>query len=194
MSFQQKISNEEVAALDLCGFSGEVLVVDDQQSMARAEELLSGEMILGFDTETRPSFSKGVSYGLSLLQLSTASCALLFRVGKYPLSEKVLKVLSSRKVLKIGAAIRDDINAIRKVQRFTPAGFVDLQSVVGQWGIEELSVKKMTAIVLGFRLSKAQRLSNWDASKLSSAQCDYAAMDAWVCREIYLQLSATAKV
>ncbi len=158
--------------------------------MLKAEKLLSGCSILGFDTETRPSFSKNVHHSLSLLQLSTQKAALLFRVKQFPLSDKIVRVLEDKDVLKIGAAIRDDIKSLNKVAPFEAAGFIDLQTIIYKWGIEEKSVRKMAAIVLGIRVSKAQRLSNWDATKLTTAQMEYAATDAWVCREIYLKLNS----
>ncbi len=185
MSELLKISNEELAALPLCRFEGEMIVVDSPQSMARAEEVLRGERLLGFDTETRPSFTRGVVHKLSLLQLSTAKVGMLFRPRKFPLSAAVISVLEDEKVVKVGAAIRDDIKALRGVAPHNPKGFVDLQNIVEQWGIGELSVKKMAAVVLGVRLSKAQRLSNWDATSLTHAQKEYATLDAWVCREIF---------
>ncbi len=189
MGYMSNISNEDVASLDLRGFEGEILVVDDERSMRRAEELLIGQSLLGFDTETRPSFSKHVHHTVSLLQLSTQSVAVLFRLKRCALSPTILDIMSSDKVLKVGAAIRDDIKALRSFQDFTPSGFIDLQSIIEQWGIAEKSVRKMAAIVLAIRISKAQRLSNWDATKLTPSQVDYAAMDAWVCREIYVRLN-----
>ncbi len=188
MEYQSNITNEEVTALELQNFEGEIVIVEDERSLRRAEELLSGEKILGFDTETRPSFSKKVHYSVSLLQLSGRDFAVLFRLKKCSLPDSIVSILTDKNIVKVGAAIRDDIKILRGVKEFTPAGFIDLQSIIGQWEIKELSVRKMAAIVLGIRVSKAQRLSNWEATKLTSAQIDYAAMDAWVCREIYTTL------
>lgn len=186
--YQATITNDEINELPMGRFPGRVLVVDSEAAMREAEAVLAGETLLGYDTETRPSFQKGLKYGMALVQISTADTALLFRVKQMPLSEAVRSVLSSPEVIKVGAAIRDDIRGMRKVAEFRPAGFVDLQSVVGRWGIEELSVKKMAAIVLGIKVSKAQRLTNWEAVRLTEPQQEYAAMDAWVCREMYLRL------
>lgn len=186
--YQATITNDEINGMPVGHFPGRVLVVDSEQTMRQAEALLRGETLLGYDTETRPSFQKGTKYGMALVQISTADTALLFRVKMAPLSENIRAVLSSPDIIKVGAALRDDIRGMRKVAEFRPAGFVDLQSVVKRWGIEELSVKKMAAIVLGMKVSKAQRLTNWEAVRLTEPQQDYAAMDAWVCREIYLRL------
>lgn len=186
--FSANITNEEINQLPVVHFTGRVIVVDSAEKMLQAEEVLQSATIIGFDTETRPAFQKGLSYKMSLLQLSTDDTALLFRLHLVELSATIVNILQSNKVLKIGAAIRDDIRGLQKVKRHKPAGFVDLQSMVGKWGIEGVSVKKMAGIILGIKVSKAQRLSNWEAQQLTPAQIDYAAIDAWVCREIYIKL------
>ncbi|MEG1463522.1 MAG: 3'-5' exonuclease [Mucinivorans sp.] len=192
--FEATISNEQASALEVSGFAGEIVVVDDDASMARAEELLAGEKLLGIDTETRPAFQKGTSYPLALLQVSTPEVSLLFRVQKVKLTPRIIAILQDKNVLKIGAALRDDIKALQKTQPFTPAGFVDLQTIIRRWGIEEKSVRKMAAIVLGFKVSKAQRLSNWEAVRLTTAQQAYAATDAWVCLRIYQVLKTNKEI
>lgn len=184
-NFEATITKEQVSALPPRSFSGEVLVVDSQETMRQAEDILRGQTLLGFDTETRPAFKKGEYHNLALLQISTSQTAILFRLQLEPLSSEVIAMLENEKVKKIGAAIADDIKAIQRMSRFTPRGFVDLQHIVSDWGIEDRSVRKMAAIILGFKVSKAQRLSNWEAVRLTDAQQDYAAMDAWVCRKIF---------
>lgn len=104
------------------------------------------------------------------------------------LPKKLSSLLASDKVIKVGAAVTDDIRGLQKYREFTPRAFVDLQKIVGDYGIHDRSVKKMSAIILGFRISKAQQLSNWEAGTLSESQMKYAATDAWVCREMYLRL------
>ena len=106
---------------------------------------------------------------------------------------RLCSLLASDKIIKVGAAIHDDIRGLQKHAPFKVGGFVDLQKIVWEWGIRDKAVKKMTAIVLGFRISKTQQLSNWEAEKLSDSQCRYAATDAWVCRQMYLQLMKTEK-
>lgn len=180
---------DEVTQLELCSFEGEVIVVDSPQTMLIAENILAGEKLLGFDTETRPAFQKGLHYDLALMQISTATTALLFRLQLQPLSKTVVAMLEDESVKKIGAAIRDDIKAIKRLSPFADRGFIDLQNIVHNWGIEEKSVRKLAAIVLGGKVSKAQRLSNWEAVRLTVPQQQYAATDAWVCREIFIELS-----
>lgn len=190
--FATTITNDQINELPVVHFTGRVIVVDNQQTMTEAEQALTGATVIGFDTETRPAFQKGLSYKMSLLQLSTQDTAVLIRLQMVELSPTIIRILQSAAVLKIGAAIRDDIRGLQKVKRYKPAGFIDLQSIVGDWGIESLSVKKMAAIVLGIKVSKAQRLSNWDAQQLTPSQIDYAAVDAWVCREIFVRLKSMA--
>lgn len=188
--YQATITNEDINVLPLATFGGQIVVVDTPEAMAEAAEVLGKQTIIGYDTETRPSFQKGRNYKVALLQLSTGEVAYLFRLNIIKLSDEMIKVLESAKILKIGAAIRDDIKTMQKHRPFKPAGFIDLQSVIGKYGIEELSVKKMSAIVLGVRVSKAQRLSNWEAANLTESQQHYAAVDAWICRQIYTKLIA----
>lgn len=186
--YQPTISTEELDTYPVGHFPGRILVVDSPETLLEAEQILAGATLLGYDTETRPSFEKGIRHNVSLIQIATADTALLFRVGLQPLSETVCRLLSSPDILKVGAALRDDLRGMRRVADFRAAGFLDLQSLVSHWEIEELSVKKMAAIVLRLKISKAQRLTNWEADRLTPAQQDYAALDAWVCREIYLRL------
>lgn len=187
--FQESITSEEVNALPIGAFHGEIVVVDTPQAIVEAAAYLSAQPLIGFDTETRPSFSKGVSNKISLLQLSSEERAFLFRLNKVALERPLLRLLESPKTIKIGAAIRDDIRGLQKLRCFTPKGFVDLQRLVGKYGINELSLRKMAAITLQIKISKAQRLSNWEAATLTPAQQLYAATDAWVSREIYVRLT-----
>ncbi len=190
MQYPETIATEELAILPYAEFNGRIVVVNSYATMHMAEKVLSEAEMVGFDTETRPSFTKGISYKTSLLQLSTEDTAFLFRIRQLKLSHKMLNILASPDIKKIGAAVRDDIKGLQKsAGKFIPAGFIDLQSIVPIFGIKELSVRKMSAIVLGEKVSKAQRLSNWEAKKLTDAQQMYAATDAWVCLKIYKRLN-----
>ena len=161
----------------------------------RAVNYLRRQKILGFDTETRPCFSPDQPrYGVALLQLSGPEKAYLFRVNNLGMHRRLCSLLSDEKIVKVGAAVTDDIRGLQKRHDFVPRSFVDLQRIVGDYGIKDKSVKKMTAIILGFRISKTQQLSNWEAEVLSESQAMYAATDAWVCREMYLKLLASEKV
>ena len=191
--FVPKIGNEETAALPAVEFGGAICVVDREEQVAAACEELMRQPMIGFDTETRPSFRPGVMYRVALLQLSAPERCYLFRLNRIALSKPLLQLLESPEVLKIGADVAGDLRSLRQLRRFRDGGFVDLQTLAPAWGIEEKSLRKLSAIVLGKRVSKAQRLSNWEAATLTSKQQLYAATDAWVCTEIYRRLLDTPK-
>ncbi len=197
LSFSAKITNEQMFGLPVIAFPGRIRVVDTEQAIERACEELRQAGVIGFDTETRPSFRAGVVHRVALLQLSTREAAYLFRLNRIPLARPILALLEDDHVTKVGAAIRGDLRALHDLRHFRERGFVDLQQLAPQWGIEEKSVRKLSAIVLGQRVSKAQRLSNWEAQTLTAKQQLYAATDAWVCVRIYdrlLQCNEKSKV
>ncbi|MBN2485953.1 MAG: 3'-5' exonuclease domain-containing protein 2 [Bacteroidales bacterium] len=187
-AFRPTISKEEISELPVRHFQGEIFYIDTYEKFMKVNGFLKNEKVLGFDTETRPSFKKGATNGVSLLQLSTVNKAFLFRINKIGLPEELKSILSSDEILKIGVAIHDDLISLKKVAHFVPAGFIDLQHIAKDYGIEEKGLKKLAAIVLGFKISKRQQTSNWEAEVLSQPQIEYAATDAWVCYEIYNRL------
>ena len=188
--FKESVSPQEIEKLEYASFPGKIYVIDSVGAeFNRAIAYLRAQKVIGFDTETRPTFTPGQpQYGVALLQLSGPDKAFLFRVKTMGMHRRLCNLMASDKVIKVGAAIHDDIKGLQKLNSFVPAGFVDLQKIVCEWGIRDKSVKKMAAIIMGIRISKSQQLSNWEADKLSDAQCLYAATDAWVCREMYLRL------
>ena len=189
------ITPEELDKLELGTFPGKIYVIDELgKPFDEAIRYLKHKTIIGFDTESRPCFSAGQPhYGVSLLQLSGAEKAYLFRIKSIGMHKKLCKILADENIIKVGAAVNDDIRGLQRVGDFEPAAFVDLQKIVGDYGIRDKSVKKMTAIILGIRISKSQQLSNWEAETLSEAQQAYAATDAWVCREMYKKLLRSKK-
>jgi len=194
--FQISISPEEIAALELASFPGEIVVVNEAEGpvMDQAVRYLKKQRILGFDTETRPTFSpEQHSSGTALLQLSGPGKCYLFRLKKTGLPRGLAAVLANQNILKIGAATLDDVRGLQKITKFAAKGFVDLQTMVWEYGVRDKSVKKMAAIILGVKISKAQQLSNWEAERLSEGQQKYAATDAWICREMYLRLEKSEK-
>ena len=188
--FKECVTPQEIEKLEYASFPGKIYVIDSVGAeFNRAIAYLRSQKIIGFDTETRPTFTPSQPrYGVALLQLSGPDKAFLFRVNKIGMHRRLCNLLSSSKILKVGAAIHDDIRGLQRLRDFHPDGFTDLQKIVCEWGIRDKSVKKMAAIILGIRISKTQQLSNWEAEKLSDSQCMYAATDAWVCREMYLKL------
>ncbi|MBP5741693.1 MAG: 3'-5' exonuclease domain-containing protein 2, partial [Bacteroidales bacterium] len=176
-------------------FKGEIHVIDKPgKEFDNAVRYLKNKKVIGFDTESRPSFTANQPhYGVSLLQLSGAEKAFLFRIKTLGMQKKLCNILSNENIIKVGAAVTDDIRGLQKYTDFTPGGFVDLQKIVWEYGIKDKSVKKMAAIILKVRISKTQQLSNWEAESLSDSQKAYAATDAWVCREMYKKLMRSKK-
>ena len=191
----ESITPEELEKLEFASFSGKIQVIDSVGAeFNRAIAYLRSQKIIGFDTETRPCFGPNQPrYGVSLLQLSGPGKAYLFRLKSMGMHRRLCNLLSDKRIIKVGAAIHDDIRGLQKLHEFKADGFVDLQKIVADYGIRDKSVKKMTAIILGFRISKTQQLSNWEAEELSESQCKYAATDAWVCREMYIKLMNSEK-
>lgn len=196
MIFKPTISPEELENLKVAEFSGEVIIVDkENEDYYEALEYLSRQKILGFDTETKPVFQANVKRnGVALLQLSGGERAYIFRLTEIGMPESLCKILSTKKILKVGAAVNEDIKGLQRYTKFIPRGFVDLQAEGAGWGIKEKSVRKMAAIIMGLRVSKSQQLSNWEAEVLTQGQISYAAIDAWVCRQMYLKLLSTPKM
>ncbi len=189
-----KISNEESAKLPPLAFEGEIIVVDKVDQIEAACRDIARYPIIGFDTETRPSFKAGVTYKVALLQLSTPLKCYLFRLNKIPLDKAILSILERKDIIKLGADVLGDLRSLRQLRNFKDNGFVDLQKIIEQYGIGEKSLRKMSALVLGYRISKAQRLSNWEAATFTAQQMQYAATDAWACIEIYNKLMKMKKV
>ena len=152
------------------------------------------QKVIGFDTETRPVFAANMPHhDVALLQLSGPDKAYLFRVNKLGMRKLMCSVLSNPDIIKVGAAVHDDVRGLQHYRRFEARNFVDLQKIASEWGVRDKSVKKMSAIILGCRISKTQQLSNWEAEDLSRSQQLYAATDAWICREMYLKLLSSEK-
>ncbi|HOU02615.1 MAG: 3'-5' exonuclease domain-containing protein 2 [Bacteroidales bacterium] len=187
--YQNNISAEEIQNYDLHWFKGRIVLVDNLAAFNSVIPALLKEKYLGFDTETKPSFRKGHKNKVSLIQFSTVDTAYLFRINKIGFPGDLSRILADAGITKIGVAVRDDIRYLRTLKKFNPDGFVDLQNYVKEFGIESSGLKKLTAIILGFRISKRQQVTDWEAKELTEAQQIYAATDAWVCREIYMKLN-----
>ena len=186
--YQGNITAEDLALCELSWFKGEIVLVDNLKTYYEVFPRLMGADLLGFDTETKPTFRKGGKNPVSLLQLSTSDLSVLFRINKIGFPQGLIKLLSDPDVIKAGVAVHDDIRFLKGIKKFNPAGFVDLQGFVKDFGIESSGLKKLTAIILGFRISKRQQVTDWEAEQLTEAQLIYAATDAWVCHQIYTKL------
>ncbi|MBN1133221.1 MAG: 3'-5' exonuclease domain-containing protein 2 [Bacteroidales bacterium] len=187
--FLQKISREEIDRLEIRSFDGRVHLIDSPGKFQRAYPSIKAESILGFDTETRPSFRKGTVHDISLIQLASASEAWLLRINRIGIPPELKNLFEDAGIMKVGVGLKDDLRKIKNLDTIVPAGFLDLQKFVEQFEIESRSLKKITAIILGFKISKSQQLSNWNADELTEAQKLYAATDAWVCYLIYKKLT-----
>ena len=185
---QIKLTNEDIDKLPLQQFDGEIVVVDTIDLAQQAAAEMATQRILGFDTETRPSFKRGVTYKTALLQLSAVNKAWLIRINKIGLPNCIVQILEDTNIVKAGVAIRDDIKGLQRWHQFVPGSFVELQSMALEHGIEDFSLKKLAAHIMGIKISKRQRLSNWEAEMLLTSQLNYAATDAWVGLECYIGL------
>ena len=186
--FASEISNEELHLLKLARFEGKIHLIEHLDEAEWAVKRLRSFPMLGFDTETRPAFVKGRINRVALLQLANANDAFLFRLCKMSIPKCLLSLLAEPNILKVGAALKNDLDVLKRSANFNPCGFVDLQDVVQEYEIKNLGLCKMAGIVLGVRISKAQQLSNWEYDTLSEAQQRYAATDAWMCYMIYEKL------
>jgi ribonuclease D len=183
--FRESITKEELAELPLSQFNGDIVLVENLRMADMAAGYLRNFQVLGFDTETKPSFSRGESHKVALLQLASEERAFLFRLQKVGLPDSIRQLLTDPDRLKVGVAIRDDLKALQKLKNFKPGGFIELQDMAVHAGIRDFSLKKLCAIVLGVRISKAQQTSNWEAEALSDQQLVYAATDAWMSLRIF---------
>jgi ribonuclease D len=187
------ITKQELAELEKVNFEGEIYVIDHPAEVDNAVAYLSTKSALGFDTETKPAFKRGQVNNVALLQLATEDECFLFRLNKIGYPESLEKLLCNESVKKIGLSLRDDFAALRKRTGKKPQNFIDLQLFVDKFGIEDNSLQKIYAIIFGKKISKSQRLSNWEAAELTPAQQSYAAIDAWACLKIYNYLTQSKK-
>jgi ribonuclease D len=187
--YLENIDEAYLKTLPIKSFDGDMFLIDTEEKSVQAMSLLKDANLLGFDTETRPSFRKGRIHPVALLQLATHDKAFLFRLNKIRLPGFLIRILEDPSCLKIGVALKDDIRSLIRLRRFEPAGFVELQEYVKQYGIADNGLKKLTANVLGFRISKRNQTSNWEQDVLTGDQLRYAATDAWTCLEIYRKLN-----
>ncbi|MGN0213049.1 MAG: 3'-5' exonuclease [Muribaculaceae bacterium] len=184
------ISKEQIAELEKVTFPGNIHVVDSMAKVKSAVTFLNKCDRLGFDTETRPSFKRGVTYKVALMQISTLTDCFLFRLNIVGMPDILKEFLENENITKIGISLKDDFGVLGKVTDANPHGFIDLQHLVPEYGIGDAGLQKIYAIIFGERISKNQRLTNWEAGELSLGQQVYAAIDAWACLKIYNHLEA----
>jgi ribonuclease D len=187
---KSNISNEELNELPLGMFTGKVVVVQETARIKKILPELYDQEMLGFDTETKPVFVRGHSNKVALLQLALPEKVFLIRLQQTGMTDELAEFLESATIEKAGVAIRDDLVALKKLRSFNPGGFVEITHLTKSVGLEAESVKKLTGLLLGFRISKSAQTSNWEAPTLTEKQIQYAATDAWVCLEIFRRVRA----
>lgn len=183
-----KFDKHEIATLPRVLFEGRVIVILSEGEADRAVDYLLTFPLLGIDTETRPSFQRGRVNKVALLQVSTPDTCFLFRLNRTGITPSLMRLLEDRQGLKVGLSLRDDLSSLQRRQAFTPGRFLELQDYVKEFGIEDMSLQKLYANIFGQKISKGQRLSNWEADVLTNGQKLYAATDAWACLRIYEEL------
>lgn len=182
------ISKQQILELPEVKYPGKVILVDSAAKCRSALSYLKKVSQIGFDTETRPSFQKFRHYNVSLAQISAEDECFLFRLKLIGNIDKFMKFLENEDIQKIGLSLKDDFHSLSKLQEFDPKGFVELQSFVKDYQIADNSLQKIYGIIFGSRISKNQRLTNWEAPELTESQQNYAAIDAWACQQIYNHL------
>ena len=180
-----KYDKEDIPKLPSVGFTGKIIVVMTANEAKKAVDYLLSQDVLGVDTETRPSFRKGENYQVSLLQVSSREICFLFRLNLMGMPPAVIRLLENKEVPMVGLSWHDDLTMLRRRANFEPGRFIDIQDLVGDLGIVDLSLQKLYANLFHQRISKRQRLSNWNADVLNDKQKLYAATDAWACIKLY---------
>ena len=186
--FPERLGKEHIKTLPIRAFDGKIHLITDMKEVSDAIKTLRECSVLGFDTETRPVFRKGVKHNVSLLQLSTSKEAFLFRLNYLGLPNELVALLEDSAILKVGVAILDDVRGLQKLRNFKAGGFIELADIAGELGIITCGLRNLAAIFLGVRITKKAQLSNWERPVINSKQSLYAATDAWICLEIYLFL------
>jgi len=178
--YLKKLSSEEINSLPLAAYEGPIHVVDNQRDALLAVNSLRGHRALGFDTEKRPSFKKGQVYQPSLLQLSQPDAVYIFQLKLTGLPKELLNLFERKDIIKAGVAVGRDIHELREMKAFEPAGFIDLGDKAREAGLQHHGLRGLAAILLGSRVSKSARLTNWSKKELPEKALIYAATDAWL--------------
>ena len=189
-SYAHHISKDMLQWMPVAAFEGEVIVVDRPEMVDEAVAYLRQQAIIGVDTEARPSFQRGLHYPTALVQIATRERCYLFRLTHIGMPQALADIFADAAICKVGLAFRDDINGLRRRRNFTPANCIDVQSLVGKYGILELGLQKIFAICFGQKISKSQQLTNWENTHLTPEQARYASTDAWATLLIYEDLMA----
>lgn len=186
--FPSSIHKEDIRNLPLIKFDGKIHIIDTDELLSEAAKTLEKEAILGFDTETKPTFNKGEYNSTALIQFATMKDAYLIRIKKLGISNSLKNLLENKAIKKVGISITDDLKELKQYRPFRTNGFIDLNDIAKDFGITQIGMKSLSGIFLKSRVSKSQQTSNWETADLSKGQQMYAATDAWVCIKIYRML------
>ena len=190
----REISREQMAALPIRRYEGEVVLVHSRGALERAAADIHAERVVGWDTETRPAFRPGESYLPSLVQVATARTVYIFQLQALDVSSEVSGFFGAEAVLKVGISVADDLQKLKMVFPFEPASVLDAGKVARRHGMAQTGLRNLAGIFLGFRIPKGAKTTNWAARRLTEQQITYAATDAWACRELYLRFEALGLV
>lgn len=193
-TFVHRISKDLIQWMPLAAFEGDVRVVCEEEQVADAMAYLNAQTVVGVDTETRPSFTRGQHFPVALVQISTTERCYLFQTNRIGLPQPLADFFANPDIRKVGLAFKDDLTGLRRRRDFVPANCVDVQQMVGAYGILDLGLQKMFAIIFGRKISKSQQLTNWDVPSLTPEQARYASTDAWATLLIYNELMATMRL
>jgi ribonuclease D len=186
------ISPEDIQKLPLYRYEGGVEIIQRDEAVESALAALEAEEVLGFDTETQPAFEKGLSFPTALVQLATSRNVYIFQLARLRRLDWLARIMGSAHIVKAGVAVAYDVGKLRELSAFEPAGIVDVAHLAAQAGIKNRGLRGLAALLMGVRVSKGARQSNWARKELSSRQIAYAAADAWLCRELYFRLQKLA--
>ena len=189
--YTHRIAKELLQWMPLTRFEGEVVIVDAPEQVEDAMAYLNRQKMVGVDTESRPSFKRGVHYPTALVQIASHERCYLFRLTHVGMPQALADLFANPKICKVGLAFRDDLNGLRRRRDFKPQNCIDLQSIVGKYGILDLGLQKIFAICFEKKISKSQQLTNWENSHLTPEQARYASTDAWATLLIYKDLLST---
>ena len=186
--YKKSITNEELSDISVGCYRGIIVMVNHRDGLAEAMKRIMQCPVCGVDTESVPSFKRGEKHPVALLQIATEKTVFLIRLNKTGVTPDIVRFFESPEICKVGIALKEDMGKLSKLHPIASQNIIDLNEYCPKLGFESIGAKKLSALVLGFCISKSQQTSNWENYELSEAQRRYAATDAWICREIYLKL------
>ncbi len=186
--YKRKLSKDEINALPIARYEGEIVLIQDKETLLSAIAALQEERVLGFDTETKPSFRKGQLNDPALVQIAGEEIVYLVQLLHVPFDDALASLLANPDILKVGVSIFEDMRELQKLHSFEPGGIVDLGNVARTHNIETQGLRNLAANFFDYRITKGPQCSNWSAQVLSERQISYAATDAWIGRKVFMRM------